>query len=312
MNQLYYKFKIYIKHRWTIIAFILVVFLVLILMHVYHNALQEAWCSLQIPLRMKLIGLISSLVTIFSIVIVYATLKQTQSLFEAEIMNNYNIEYESDEMYDNLRILRELSTTLPFQTDGSRSVDNNENKIPEIFKTETPWVRMKPLSDNELNNLSNKDKEAYLLNRKQDRARRKVKFFFINSLDLYEKGKLSLYVFERIIDKSGISLLFNVVEHMEYHINENYDYGKFYRLMLISSRICKKEIKTDKNFSALKTDITPSGSTMKSRSDASTHSTVKTISLFGIPLFKETISHVQQHSIDTGHSTDTENGKHSN
>lgn len=305
MNQLYYKFKIYIKHRWTIIAFFLAVFLVLILIHIYHNTLQEAWCSLQIPLRMKLIGLISSLVTIFSIVIVYATLKQTQSLFEAEIMNSYNIEYESDEMYDNLRILRELSTTLPFQTNGSRSVNNNENKIPEIFKTETPWVRMDPLSDIELNNLSNKEREAYLLNRNQDRARRKVKFFFINSLDLYEKGKLSLYVFERIIDKSGISLLFNVVEHMEYHINKNYDYGKFYRLMLISSGICKKEIKTDKNFRPLKGDTSPSGSAVKSRSDASTHSTEKTISLFGIPIFKETISSVQRHS------TDTENSKQS-
>lgn len=60
-----------------------------------------------------------------------------------------------------------------------------------------------------------------------DRARRYVKFYFKSIFDLYKKGKIDKQILKEILDKNGLTLLFDVVEPLEYMLTPHYDYKFF-------------------------------------------------------------------------------------
>lgn len=66
-----------------------------------------------------------------------------------------------------------------------------------------------------------------------DDARRKIKFYYFDAVDLYTSGKISRSSFKKLIDQSAICVLFDVIEPMEYMLNPVYDARRYYRLMLL-------------------------------------------------------------------------------
>lgn len=79
-------------------------------------------------------------------------------------------------------------------------------------------------------------------------ARRLVKGYFLNALDLYEHDMLTEKVLMEILDKAGIVTLFHVVEPLEWQHNRDYDATKFYRLMKCASSIYEKHLLLAQHF----------------------------------------------------------------
>lgn len=76
-------------------------------------------------------------------------------------------------------------------------------------------------------------------------ARRQIKFFFHNALSLYVSGAVSYATFRRIVDKSAICVLFDIVEPIESMLNPFYNHTAYYQLMLLCSDIYAKHKEHD-------------------------------------------------------------------
>ena len=59
------------------------------------------------------------------------------------------------------------------------------------------------------------------------------------------EGRISKSIFLRIINKTGITVFFDVVEKLEYLLNPKYDSEKFCNIMLLGKKIYKKQKKSD-------------------------------------------------------------------
>ena len=173
---------------------------------------------------------VAGIITILSIIFVIATLLQSKSLYEADLLVKFDEKYESREMSDNLRLLRNISS-LPAFGDVRhlvRSDMHNEDKPLPLQIKGRFWSS----------------------HAGADEARRAVKFYFINALDLYLEGKISQKIMRRICNKSGITILFNVVEPMEAYLNPKYDYTKFRLIMMLTTDIWREHKKTDDYFAS--------------------------------------------------------------
>ena len=290
MYQFYYRIRIFLRVYARSLLFFTLILFIIIGSFLYAQT-HDPQCAF------SFISDIASGVTIISLFFVYETLRQSKSLHEAEVMDRYNSKYESSEMYEDLRILSDLDKVMNLSS--YRTHKDNPNSIPEGIKKEV-WLRM----DKVTNSSEPWSKEEHL-NHRQDVARRRVKFYFLSALDLYENGRLSLYVFRNILRKSGISLLFSVVESMEYSINPNYDYGKFYHLMLLMSGVVNGEKKTNEHFRnancSQKEDILESNEIKEERrtdcssraeyiEETQTKNIVEKYSILGIPFVKKEYS----------------------
>lgn len=197
-----------------ILLVISIYFLVCAIMTVFHKHTDndEAFCTA--------IATLGSFVAILSIIFTIATLKKTQSLFEAQMLNEYDDKYRKKEMLDSVRMLADFSRQ-----------KENEN----IFRK-----RRTPKNNPRRGHLFSPD-DHFMWPKSVDLARRDVKFYFINPYDLYMEGKISKSIFLRIIDKTGITVFFDVVERLEYLLNPKYDSDKFCNIMLLGKRIYKKQ-----------------------------------------------------------------------
>lgn len=166
---------------------------------------------------------VAAVVTIVSILFVIATLRQTQSLYEAELLMKYDEKYGSPEMSDALRVLRKVAFLPAFANCNTRSASYNPDSGLGVS---VPYGSVSSVDG-------------------ADAARRLVKFYFINVLDYYRSGKISQDVARRIFNKTGITLFFSVVEPMENCLNSKYDYTKFREIMMLSSDIWKKQKQSD-------------------------------------------------------------------
>ncbi len=166
------------------------------------------------------IGFLASSVGVLSIIFTIATLKKTQSLFEAQMLIDFDKQYAKPSMVASLRELGSFS-----RSEANRYVfmeHRNDDYNPESRCIFTP-------------------QDNFRWSREIDAARRDVKFYFINTYDLYMEGKISRSIFLRIINKSGIVLFFDVVEKLEYFTNPDYDSHKFYHIMLLAGEIYTKQ-----------------------------------------------------------------------
>ena len=78
------------------------------------------------------------------------------------------------------------------------------------------------------------------------KERRKVKFFFINILNLYKAGYLRNIAFRILMDKNGIVLLFHVVEPLEYLKKAQYDREPFKTIKELCIDIYEKHCESNK------------------------------------------------------------------
>lgn len=201
-----------------ILLVISIYFLVYAIMTVFHKHTNndEAFCTA--------IATLGSFVAILSIIFTIATLKKTQSLFEAQMLNEYDDKYGAEEMCKDLRILIAFSGKKENEAvfREKRTPKNNPRK-GHIFVPDDHFMWPKSV----------------------DSARRRVKFYFINPYDLYMEGKISKSIFLRIINKTGITVFFDVVEKLEYLLNPKYNSEKFCNIMLLGKKIYKKQKKSD-------------------------------------------------------------------
>lgn len=193
-------------------------FLVYAISTVFHKNTNndEAFCTA--------IATLGSFVAILSIILTIATLKKTQSLFEAQMLNEYDDKYGSEEMCNDLRTL----------IDFGRKKENEH-----IFRE-----KRNPRNNPRKNHIFFPD-DNFMWPKSVDSARRRVKFYFINPYDLYMEGRISKSIFLRIINKTGITVFFDVVEKLEYLLNPKYDSEKFCNIMLLGKKIYKKQKKSD-------------------------------------------------------------------
>lgn len=148
--------------------------------------------------------------------------KKTLEVANASRINAY---YASDEVFDALHKLGELSNQ---QADLLRDVKEKHNnkgyKVP----------------------LSAEEKEALI--KMYQLESRKIKFYFLNILKLYENGYLSNKTFHMLMDKNGISLFFDVIEPMEYLKNTEYDQEPFEKIRKLCYDLYKKYSESNKGF----------------------------------------------------------------
>lgn len=223
MKKNMFAFYVWLNQSWGLIVLAMFTIIGVLIALCHYDPIDRC-----IP-NLKQLGTMAAVVTVLSIVFVIATLKQQQSLFEAQILNEYNKEYMDKEMLDFVRILGAMSSRDGNKYGSRRTPEHNLCQIPNF----------------------NPD-EDYQWTEEENNARRKVKGYFIDVLDLYLEGKISREIFRRIVDKSALPLLFDVVEPMEWYLNEDYDYRKFYKIMLIAGDIYQEQKETDNNFRSKK------------------------------------------------------------
>jgi len=201
-----------------ILLVVSIYFLVYAINTVFHEKTNDdaAFCTA--------IATLGSFVAILSIILTIATLKKTQSLFEAQMLNEYDDKYGSEEMCNDLRTLINFS----------RKEENKNIFIEKRNPKNNPRKRIIFFPN-----------DNFMWPKSVDLARRRVKFYFINPYDLYMEGKISKSIFLRIINKTGITVFFDVVEKLEYLLNPKYDHEKFYNIMLLGKNIYKKQKKSD-------------------------------------------------------------------
>lgn len=223
MKKNMFAFYVWFSQSWGLIVLALFIILGVLIALCHYDPIDRC-----IP-NLKQLGTMAAVVTVLSIVFVIATLKQQQSLFEAQILNEYNKEYMDKEMLDFVRVLGAMSSRDRTKYGKWRAPECNLCQIPNFHPD-----------------------DDYQWTKEEDNARRKVKGYFIDVLDLYLEGKISREIFRRIVNKSALTLLFDVVEPMEWYLNEDYDYTKFYKIMLIAGDIYQEQKKTDANFRSKK------------------------------------------------------------
>ena len=214
-------FKVFLFNNWPLCVFVALCLVVLgtscCLFHCLKGADKENYSSD--------VGLIAGLVTIVSIVLVYETLRRSRIVSEAQLLSNYNDKYFKNKMLNAIRLLRSFSK------------EHEKNFICHRTPCCNPRGAFYFLDDDNL-----------WWTPEVDVARRRLKGYFINALDLYEQGMLSYNVFIKILNKSGITTLFGIVEPMEWYLNPKYDASKFHRLMAYASHIYKGQLETEKSF----------------------------------------------------------------
>ena len=151
--------------------------------------------------------------------------RQGKKTLEVANVSRINAYYASDEVFDALHKLGELSNQ---HADLLRNVKENHNnkgyKVP----------------------LSAEEKEALI--KMHQLESRKIKFYFLNILKLYENGYLSNKSFHMLMDKNGISLFFDVIEPMEYLKNTEYDQKPFEKIRKLCYDLYEKYSESNKGF----------------------------------------------------------------
>lgn len=160
-----------------------------------------------------------------SLVFLYGTMVQSRHLAESEFISQFERDYSSHKMLTYIRILTDYRRKHPtFFLKTRKEYFNPENVISDQFDKRMKWSSC------------------------VDEARRYVRSYFFNALDLYTLGKISRESFRAIADKASITVLFDVIEPMEMHLNPEYDVMYYQRVMEICSDIYKKRSKAKNHF----------------------------------------------------------------
>lgn len=156
-------------------------------------------------------------VAIFSAVIMCASAWLVSIIYEGKIIHEHYKVYAQPEMAANLRRLIRL-----------------RNRHYDDFRVHrTPY-------ETSLQGLEAYQSRSFSWGDEEDNARRSLKFYFYNALDLYVSGRISYASFHRLVDQSAICVFFDVVEPMECMINPIYGARRYHMMMLFAGKIYLK------------------------------------------------------------------------
>ena len=191
-------------------------------------SISVIWCIAVVVYELSkdainVINSLAALATILSLVLVLMTLQSTKRINETQLLFQYDELYFKKEMQQYLRILREFHSKYENTFEPHRD-ERNQISGDDFMTDGLSWCEC------------------------IDTARRQIKSYFINALDLYLEGMISTRVFLRIIDKNAITIFFDIVEPMEWNLNRDYDHTKFEKIMTLAYPIYTKYKKSDRNF----------------------------------------------------------------
>lgn len=156
------------------------------------------------------LSLLTFIIAAFSILFAYYQFNLAKSTIEAQVILHFN------SIYANSELLKHLQTLGAFYK-------NPANKVFITAKRDKASNLLKPLNI-DTNNDFHWSPEV-------NEARRVLKNYFFDILELRKTNYISNGIFNRACAKSGITLLFEVVEPLEEYLNPSYDYSKFYYMM---------------------------------------------------------------------------------
>lgn len=139
-------------------------------------------------------------------VLAYVAILSARQLQEANVLSNHLDIYKDEKMCSYIRVLRNLSLPAGFHERTRTSANNPDGRI-EINPGDFAWYE------------------------DEDEARRKVKFFYANALDLYKRGYVGKNFLDKLVELDAFMVLFEIVEPMECCLNSEYNYELFYELM---------------------------------------------------------------------------------
>lgn len=174
-----------------------------------------------------IVGIVAGIATIVSLAFVYETLRHTRIVSEAQLLSNFNDKYFEPEMAASIRRLHMFKKL------------HKDNFTVHRTPVENPYAAMPFPPDEKLQ-----------WTRETDEARRRVKGYFLSVTELYEHGMISCSIFEKMIDKNGITALFDIVEPLEWYLNAEYNAKIFSRLMRYIPHLYEKYKSSEKKFDA--------------------------------------------------------------
>ena len=190
---------------------------------------------------------IGALISFIGVIFAFLAIVVTAKVNETMNLHSFNLRYGDDQMlvavrtigeverrWNNLRKAGVLSGASPFDTPPDavlRSDVQNINgriSISNYGKFVATDDRFKPWTEEE------------------DKARRLVKNYFSSALELYRCGGISKKTLRVVCDTDAVTLLFNVIEPMEFITNEEYKFDVFYDLMKILRAVFARKIEESK------------------------------------------------------------------
>lgn len=181
-------------------------------------------CSLcDIIQNNSICDIIQTILMLCTAIVAICALNHGRKSLEAQNVCKINEEYGQESMYKALEALGEL---LEEKREILDDIRKNHNKEGYSVK----------LSMEERKDIENR----------YGKERRKVKFFFINILNLYKAGYLRNKAFRILMDKNGIVLLFHVVEPLEYLKKAQYDREPFKTIKELCIDIYEKHCESNK------------------------------------------------------------------
>lgn len=174
------------------------------------------------------LSILADVTTFFAFLAALNGVHRARLASEAQLLSNYNDKYFNDDMRKAIENLNSFKKS---------------NKA-YFYLHRAPW-------NNEQDGACFVSSRRLYIPDEVHAARRLVKGYFINALDLYEHGMLTEKLFMEILNKDGIVTLFHVVEALEWHHNPDYDASKFYRMMKYASTIYRKHLPLVQHFKKL-------------------------------------------------------------
>lgn len=154
-------------------------------------------------------ALSADIVALLSVSLLAASIGMSARLFEAKIISKHYSNYAGAHTAHALRSLIELRRKNPAVFATHRTPYDNEPRGMIVPHPDFKWCQS------------------------VDDARRSIKFYFFDAIDMYTCGQISRSSFIKLIDQSAICVFFEVVEPLEAMLNPLYDYQRYYNLMLL-------------------------------------------------------------------------------
>ena len=190
---------------------------------------------------------VGALISFVGAVFAFLAIVVTAKVNETMNLHSFNLRYADEQMlaavrlvgnverrWNDLRKAGAASDASPFDTPPDavlRSDKNNANgqiSIANYGKFVTSDDCFKPWTEEE------------------DGARRLVKNYFSSALELYRCGGISKKTLRVVCDTDAVTLLFNVIEPMEFIINKEYKFDVFYDLMKVLRDVYARKLKESK------------------------------------------------------------------
>ena len=228
---------------WTLAAFSIVVILLVSYDFVALRWLDPTSAKNECFARFSYTHL-GTLISFIAAVFAFLAIVVTAKVNETMNLHSFNLRYGDDKMLAAVRTIGDVErrwedlrkagvspSALPFDIppDVDNRTDTHNKKGHIVIKNYSTFVtateRFKPWTEEE------------------DKARRLVKNYFSSALELYRCGGISKKTLRVVCDTDAVTLLFNVIEPMEYITNEKYKSDVFHDLMNVLRDVYARKLR---------------------------------------------------------------------